>query len=147
MQANPRNGSPSAKPRAVVSDIDDSLDIFGGSPNMQVVMFLRSAYAQGRKVIILTNRSALRQAQTVRWLAYWRVPFHKLIMRPLGSVKSYWAFKALAYREQIEPHYDVELAIDNLRQPWQSLGVRLWLIDVGSDNAKIARQFQRASRG
>jgi hypothetical protein len=132
------------KPRAIVSDIDDSLDIFGGQPNMRVVMFIRSAYAQGRKVIILTNRSALRQAQTVRWLAYWRVPFHKLIMRPLGSVKTYWAWKAFAYREQIEPYYDVELAIDNLRQPWDFLKVRLWLINVGSDNAKIARQFQRA---
>jgi hypothetical protein len=122
------------------------LDIFGGQPNMRVVMFLRSAYAQGRKVIILTNRSALRQSQTVRWLAYWRVPFHKLIMRPLGSVKTYWAFKALVYHDQIEPLYDVELAIDNLRQPWQALKVPLWLIDVGSDNSKIARQFQRAGR-
>lgn len=133
------------KPTAVVCDIDDTLDVHGGQVNLRVLQELRRRVGMGRKVIILTSRSALRQPQTVRWLTYWRIPFHKLIMRPLG-VRPWPAgsWKARAYREQIAPHYDVELSIDNLRVPWVGLGVPLWLIDEGSDNRRISRRFSRA---
>lgn len=134
------------KPRAVVVDIDDTLDIYGGRPNNKVIAELRFRKGSHYKVIVLTNRSALRQAQTVRWLAYWAIPFDKLIMRPYG-VRAWplGSWKERAYRTLIAPHYDVELSIDNYAEPWRRLGVPLWLINVGSDNKRIARRYSRAS--
>jgi hypothetical protein len=134
------------KPKAIVTDIDDTLDVYGGQANPRVITYLRRAYAQGTKVIVLTARTAVRQPQTIRWLAYWHVPFHRLIMRPLGSVKWGPAFKAEAYRRQIAPQFDVTLAIDNLTEPWVSLGVPLWHVETGSNNAAIAKKFARAMR-
>lgn len=134
------------KPKAVVCDVDDTIDIHGGFPNQRVITYLRRSYAQGTKVIILTARTAVRQPQTIRWLAYWHVPFHRLIMRPLGSVKWGPAWKAQAYRGQIASQFDVQLAIDNLTEPWVSLGVPLWHVETGSNNAAIAKKFARAMR-
>lgn len=134
---------PGERPKTIICDIDDTLDL-EGSLNVRVAAYLRNAFRQGFQVIVLTNRIALRQPATVRWLSYWRVPFHKLIMRPLGATRPSPAVKAKAYREQIAPYYDVVLAIDNLHEPWTSLGVPLWFIDEGSNNKRLAKRYDGA---
>lgn len=132
------------RPKAIVCDIDDTLDIFGGEPNRRVISFVRRHYALGWHIIILSARNALRQPATMRWLTYWRIPFHELLMAPLGNTLPGPKYKEKTYREKIEPFWNVELSIDNLREPWVSLGVNLWHVQEGSDNRRIAAKFKAA---
>lgn len=98
-----------------------------------------SAYdSKGFVIIYLTGRSKNHKGYEVtsKWLAE-NSPTanYKLIMRPPESYGKDAEMKKEIYREQIEPHYNIALAIDDKRdicKMWQDLDIHtLYCGDMG----------------
>ena len=64
----------------MVFDIDDTIlfDNARSGPNLQVLEFLRTSYAAGHKIHLVTARSVSTRSETIAELKRSKVPFHTL---------------------------------------------------------------------
>ena len=117
------------RPKAIVSDIDGTITTHAHSdgqnvPVPQMIRFLQGYRNKGYAIVILTARSEHKRRMTLLWLRRYRVPFDVLIMKPDLSREAPWSFKLHAFRQQIEPYYDVHVALDDKVNCWRLLGIR-----------------------
>lgn len=118
-----------ARPKAVVSDIDGTITNHSHSegisePVPQMIRFLEGLQRKGYAIILLTARKEHKRRSTLLWLRRYRVPFDALIMKPNNDLEAPWSFKLHAFRQQIEPYYDVHVALDDKVNCWRLLGIR-----------------------
>ena len=97
--------------------------------NLWCLEIIKAYDAMGYFIIYLTGRSVDRKGYKVtsEWLAK-NSPTenYTLIMRPPDSYGKDAEMKHEIYKEQIEPHYNIELAIDDKRdicKMWQDPGI------------------------
>lgn len=136
------------RPNTVVVDIDGTIStrcdrdpfdltrVEGDLPIMEtlrVVQMLELQYA----VVYLTARGEESREETTRWLdrhdlSSW---FRPLFMRARGDERDDATIKREIYEEQIKPHYNVKIALDDnpeVIQMWRGLGIMAWQVADGS---------------
>lgn len=118
-----------ARPKAIVSDIDGTITTtphhnpLGDQPVPQMIRLLHQMKAKGYKVVVLTARKAHEKPMTYRWLRRQGVPFDLLITRAVGDDEPPWLYKLHAFRQQIEPFFQVDFALDDRANCWTYLGI------------------------
>ena len=136
------------RPNAVVVDIDgtictrcdrDPFDLtrVGGDlpiiDTLRVVQGMEHQYA----IVYLTARGEESREETSRWLdkhdlSSW---FRPLFMRARGDRRDDEVIKREIYEEQIKPHYNVKIALDDnphVIKMWRDLGVLGWQVADGT---------------
>lgn len=90
------------------------------------------------KRLIITGRPERIRTETESWLSYHIYPYilkSDIYMRPDGDHCPDDELKLRIYREQIEPNYDVKLALDDrdkVVKMWRSLGLECWQVAEGN---------------
>lgn len=106
-------------------------DALGDDPINKNVHHLISNW---QTVILLSGRPSDYRYITEVWLALNHVRYEKLLMRTAGDYRKDHIIKAEIYREQIEPHYDVQLVLDDrasVVEMWRGLGLECWQVAEG----------------
>lgn len=96
------------------------------SPIEHVIALVRLLHEAGHKIILVTGRDAVCEAETKEWLEAWEVPYDMLIMRPEEDSRGDDIIKAEIYHEQIEGTYFVAGILDDRKKVvdmWRSKGL------------------------
>lgn len=147
------------KPLAMLSDLDGTLfdtgwrehflkgavpdynSFFAGipkdPPHKLVLKFLQHALDDGYEIIFLTSRWEQYREETATRLEQVDPRFAelKLIMRPDDNRMHDHEFKWQAYKEQIQPLYNVELVLEDrssVAKMWRKNGVYCWHVAEGN---------------
>lgn len=125
------------KKKAVIVDVDgtvalntngrdyyDLTQVLNDAPHTPVIDLVQMLHAQDYRIIIVSGREDLCQADTEMWLKIHGVPYHAIFMRKAGDNRRDEIVKEEIYRELIEPHYSVRFAFDDrprVCRLWRSL--------------------------
>ena len=138
----------SAKPSAVVVDIDGTLAIITDrnpyshhgvlkdKPNAPVIEVARALASAGHTLVIVSGRSELAREDTERWLArHLGVPFEGPYMRAADDDRKDAVIKKEIYTKQIKPTYDVLCVLDDRDQVvhmWRAMGLTCLQVAPGA---------------
>lgn len=96
-----------AKKEAVIYDLDGTLT------KKSIAKKAKKDKAEGKKVIILTARSADQRKPTNKWLKSHDISADKVVMRPNGDNRPDSKTKETQYRKEIKGKYKVSKAYDD----------------------------------
>jgi len=103
-------------------------------PIPEIIKLVRLYHDAKYSVLITSGRMDNSRQSTVNWLALWRVPYEKLIMRKFKDFRPDDEVKLDLYEEHIEPNYEVEVVLDDRQRVvdmWRRIGLRCLQVDYG----------------
>lgn len=139
--------SEAPKPPAVIIDLDGTLtsaqwrvhhieggrrdwrrffEAMGRDAPVPALVDLVTWVAHHATVVLLTGRPDDHEEAIRRWLADHAVPYDQLLMRGTGDRRPDTVVKRERYREQIAPHHDVRLVVDDrpsVIEMWRAEGL------------------------
>lgn len=131
---------------AIVVDMDGTLARLGSrgpfdyarcgedAANELVVGVVNHFARTGHAVLVVTGRPAKVHGQTTNWLSVHGVQYDLIYMRLDNDYRKDSVFKAETYRSDIEPAFDVKLALDDRDSSvftWRLLGIPTWQVAPG----------------
>lgn len=137
------------KPTAFIFDIDGTLArldednprshydytrVIEDLPNGEIVAMANDLDDTGAYIILVSGRDSLCRKDTETWLQQYRVPYHKLYMRPEGDDRRDDVIKLELFNEHIRSDYNVLGVFDDrdrVVKLWRSLGIRTYQVDYG----------------
>lgn len=102
-------------------------------PNEAVINVLRSLFAAGFQIWIVSGRSDIAELETRGWLTKYEVPFHQLLMRsasdnrPDDILKKEWALK-YQFQETVLAVFDDRDSVVNM---WRDLNIPCFQVAEG----------------
>jgi len=96
---------------------------------------LEMEFEAGTEVVLCSGRPEDYRKETEEWLAKHNIPYTALKMRPKINYKSDDITKAMLYRYEIEPFYNVKYVLDDRDQvviKWRELGLNCFQVRPGN---------------
>ncbi len=131
-------------PNAFIFDIDGTLALMSGRnafewskvesdvPNIPVINVLKSLYASGYTIIIVSGRDGICREETENWLASYEIPYHYFFMREKGNCEKDTIIKKRIYDENIKGKFSIYGVFDDrpcVIKMWKELG--FFVFDCG----------------
>jgi hypothetical protein len=92
-------------------------------------------FSNGTAVVLCSGRTEDQTREnTEKWLTKHEVHYTSLKMRPAGNYKRDDITKAMLYRYEIKPYYDIKYVLDDRQQvvdKWRSLGLSCFQVRPG----------------
>lgn len=100
-----------------------------------VAGIVKNESAIGVDIVLCSGRPEDQtRDSTLGWLNKNNIPFNKLIMRPMGNYKRDDITKAMLYRYEIKPYYNIKYVLDDRQQvvdKWRSIGLSCFQVRPG----------------
>ena len=95
---------------------------------------IETEFEAGTEIVLCSGRPEDYRKETEEWLAKHNIPYTSLQMRPKLNYKSDDITKAMLYRYQIKPFYDVKYVVDDRNSvvnKWRAMGLSCFQIRPG----------------
>lgn len=136
-------------PKAVLVDIDGTLmnispergpfewaKVLLDTPNIPVVNTVKALKAQGYKIVIMSGRESIAQADTMLSLEDAGVEFDGFFMRAAGDMRPDWQIKLELFNKNVRNSYNIEFALDDRNQVVdfyrKKLGLTVFQVNYGN---------------
>jgi predicted kinase len=99
-----------------------------------VADILMNEYHCGTEIVLCSGRPEDYRGHTEDWLVKHRIPYDRLVMRPVNNYKSDDITKAMLYRYEIEPRHKVKYVLDDRNQvvnKWREIGLSCFQVRPG----------------
>lgn len=116
-------------PHCILVDIDGTLALMGerspfatdetlldDAPNTAVIATVAALHAQGYPIIVVSGRQESTRSLSETWLKQHGIAYEELFMRATGDSRPDWMIKHEIIENQILPHYQVLLSLDDRDQ-------------------------------
>lgn len=126
------------KPKAVIFDVDGTIaekgnrspydwnKVVNDKPRLHIIKMLQLYYNDGYSLIGVTGRDGICYEQTADWISKNSITYKHLFSRAPSDSRPDYVVKKELYINHIEPHYNVELVVDDRPQvirEWRRLGL------------------------
>lgn len=136
---NPKNTIPGYQPLCTCGWKRDWEGYFaaceGDEPNWPVIELLKLYWAAGYNIRLLTGRDEGTRVFTERWLGQYGVPYHSLVMRPVGERTDDHILKPILARENGWYQESVVFVLEDRQRvvdAWRSLGYTCFQVAPGN---------------
>lgn len=103
-------------------------------PNQPVVELVKVLARAGYRILVVSGRDEVCQADTETWLKQHGVPWDLLLLRRSGDHRPDGVVKAEMYARHIAGRYDVRFSLDDRNSSvagWRSLGIPCFQVAPG----------------
>lgn len=92
-------------------------------------------FQAGMNIVLCSGRTEDQtRERTEKWLSRYEIPYTSLKMRPAGNYKRDDITKAMLYRYEIKPYYDIKYVLDDRDQvvkKWREIGLSCFQVRPG----------------
>lgn len=100
-----------------------------------VAGLIEAEFMAGTEIVLCSGRTEdVTREATERWLSQHGIHYNDLVMRPKLNYKRDDITKAMLYRYEIKPYYDIKYVVDDRQQvvdKWRSMGITCFQVRPG----------------